>query len=147
MKTYNLKPKDVIRKWYLLDASKLPLGRVATQAARLLIGKGKANTSPHIDNGDYVVIINSSSLVATGNKSKGKVYYRHSGYPGGIRQRTLSELSAHKPEEAIHHAIRGMLPDNKLREGRLKRLKIYADSAHNHEAQKPEEHILEGKDK
>lgn len=138
MKTYSLKPKDVTRKWYLLDASDTPLGRLATNAASLLLGKHKAGQSPHIDGGDYVVVINSNDLVVTGNKTLGKIYSRHSGYPGGLRQKTLKDLSAENSTEVIRRAVRGMLPVNKLRKNRLNRLKIYPDSEHKHEGQNPE---------
>ncbi|HZP55623.1 MAG TPA: 50S ribosomal protein L13 [Candidatus Saccharimonadales bacterium] len=143
MNTYSLKPKDITRKWYVLDASKGSLGRVSTKAARLIIGKDKPSTSPHIDNGDYVIVINSASVIITGNKDKGKVYYRHSGFPGGIKNTSLSDLKQANPNELIKHAVRGMLPDNKLRNNRLSRLKIYAGSEHEHQAQKPEEIVLD----
>ncbi|HLF66819.1 MAG TPA: 50S ribosomal protein L13, partial [Gammaproteobacteria bacterium] len=132
-----LKPKDITRKWYVLDASEAPIGRISTTAARLLIGKDKPTISHHIDNGDYVIIINSDSLVATGNKSTGKVYYRHSGFPGGLKQKTLGQAMDQKSQEIFRHAIRGMLPVNKLRKLRLDRLKIYAGSEHKHQAQNP----------
>lgn len=138
MKTYSLKPKDINRKWHLLDASEVPLGRLSTVAARLLIGKDKPNHSPHIDGGDFVIVVNADKLVVTGNKLVGKVYYRHSGFPGGLNQRTLQEQLDIDPTKVIEHAIRGMLPVNKLRDGRLKRLKIYAGQEHNHHAQKPQ---------
>lgn len=138
MKTYSLKPKDITRKWYLIDASTVPLGRLSTVAARLLIGKDKPSQSPHIDGGDFVIIINSDKLVATGNKFKDKIYYRHSGFPGGLYQRTLEEQLKIDSTKIIEHSIRGMLPVNKLRDGRLKRLKIYVGSEHNNTAQKPE---------
>lgn len=138
MKTYSLKPKDISRKWYVLDAAEIPLGRLSTIAARLLIGKDKPSQSPHMDGGDFVIVINAASLVVTGKKLTDKIYYRHSGFPGGLYQRTLAEQMNIDPTKIIEHSIRGMLPVNKLRDGRLKRLKIYADSEHNHHAQKPE---------
>ena len=137
MKTYSAKPSDVTRKWYVVDASEAPLGRVATQVAQLLTGKGKPQFTKHIDCGDFVVIINAKDIVATGNKPAGKVYYRHTGYPGGIKQATLAEKMTKDPTFAITHAVRGMLPVNKLRDGRLQRLKVYAGAEHNHQAQKP----------
>lgn len=137
-KTFSLKPKDVTRKWYLLDASEAPIGRLATVAAKLLIGKEKPTLSPHVDAGDYVVVINTESLVATGNKPEGKIYYRHSGFPGGIRKHTLNEAMSKDPENVIRHAVRGMLPVNKLRKDRLARLKIYGASEHTHQGQNPE---------
>lgn len=138
MKTYSQKPADVTRKWYLIDAIEAPLGRVSTVAASLLIGKGKPSVTAHVDGGDHVVIINASKLVVTGNKNLGKIYYRHSQYPGGIKQKTLEENLTQEPELVIYNAVRGMLPVNKLRDGRLKRLKIYSGNEHQHEAQSPE---------
>jgi large subunit ribosomal protein L13 len=138
MKTYSLKPKDISRKWYVLDAAEIPLGRLSTVAARLLIGKDKPSQSPHMDGGDFVIVINADNLVVTGNKLTDKLYYRHSGFPGGLYKRTLQEQMNIDPTKIIEHSIRGMLPVNKLRDGRLKRLKIYKDNEHNHHAQKPE---------
>lgn len=136
-KTYSAKPADVTRQWYVVDASEAPLGRVATQIAVLLTGKSKPQFTKHIDCGDYVVVINAGSLQVTGNKLTDKKYYHHSGYPGGLRERTLAEQLERDPAKVIEHAVRGMLPANKLRDDRLSRLKIYAGSDHNHEAQKP----------
>jgi large subunit ribosomal protein L13 len=137
MKTYSIKPTDITRKWYVLDASEVPMGRLATQAATLLTGKEKPQFSHHIDCGDYVIVINASTLIATGNKMADKTYYRHSGYPSGLTATTLQEQMVKDPTVPIFKAIRGMLPVNKLRPERLKRLKIYADDQHQHEAQKP----------
>lgn len=138
MKTYSAKPTDVTRKWYVIDASEAPLGRLATVAAQLLTGKGKPMFTQHIDCGDYVIVINTDNLVVTGNKEEKKVYYRHTGFPGGIKSRTLAEQTAIDSTKAVEKAIRGMLPVNKLRDGRLARLKVYANEVHTHEAQKPE---------
>jgi len=138
MKTYSQKPADVERKWYVLDASSAPFGRIATQAASLLLGKGKATVTPHTDGGDYVVVINAGNLIVTGNKTQDKSYYRHSGFPGGIYKRSMGEQQAKDPASIIYKAVRGMLPDNKLRDGRLARLKIYEGAEHNHMAQQPE---------
>jgi len=138
MKTYSAKPNDVKRNWYILDASELPLGRLATQAAALLIGKGKPMVTAHIDCGDYVIVINSDRLVVTGNKLTSKVYYSHSHYPGGLKSNTLNEKMNKDSTSVLQNAIRGMLPVNKLRDGRLARLKIYKGSEHNHNAQKPQ---------
>lgn len=137
MKTHSTKPSEVTRTWYVLDASKAPMGRVATQAASLLIGKGKASFAKHIDTGDYVIIINAKDMIVTGNKMEDKMYYRHSHFPGGLKEATLKDKMAKDPTFALQHAVRGMLPVNKLRDGRLDRLKIYADAEHKHEAQKP----------
>ncbi|HSX18074.1 MAG TPA: 50S ribosomal protein L13 [Candidatus Saccharimonadales bacterium] len=147
MKTHSIKSKDITRKWYVLDASEAPLGRVSTVAARLLIGKGKPTVTSHMDGGDYVIIINSSSLIATGNKASGKVYYRHSGFPGGITKKTLNQVKTDNPQNVIIHAIRGMLPDNKLRKARLARLKVYIGSEHQHQGQNPEPVVVSKKDK
>lgn len=146
MKTYSAKPADVQRQWYVVDASEVPLGRLATTVAQLLIGKGKPQFTKHIDCGDYVVVINADNLVVTGDKADKKVYYSHSGFPGGIKQATLAEKQAKDPAFAITHAVRGMLPVNKLRDERLKRLKVYAGTEHQHEAQKPQTiSVKEGK--
>lgn len=134
MKTYSVKPSEVNRAWYILDASKAPLGRVATQVATLLTGKGKPMFSHHIDCGDFVIVINTKDLIVTGDKLEKKIYYRHSGYPGGIKSTQLKDMNTN---EVLIKAIRGMLPVNKLRDGRLMRLKVYSDDKHNHEAQKP----------
>ncbi len=138
MKTYSAKPADVTRAWYVIDASEAPLGRVATKAAVLLTGKEKPMFTAHIDCGDNVIIINAGKLVVTGNKLEDKMYYRHSGYPGGLREDTLKDVVAKDATRAIYEAVRGMLPVNKLRDARLARLKIYLDDQHKHEAQKPE---------
>jgi large subunit ribosomal protein L13 len=138
MKTYSAKPSDVTRKWYVIDASQAPLGRVATQIATLLTGKGKPMFTHHIDVGDYVVVINSANVQVTGNKMDSKMYYRHSGYPGGLTETTMRDAQTKDPTKAVFNAVRGMLPVNKLRDARLERLKIYPGADHNHEAQKPE---------
>ena len=138
MKTYSAKPTEVERKWYILDASEAPLGRLATKAATLLTGKGKPSFTKHIDTGDYVIVVNSDNLIVTGKKLADKMYYRHSGYPGGLKEATLQDVMDKDSTRAVTHAIRGMLPVNKLRDGRLLRLKVYKGTEHNHEAQKPE---------
>jgi large subunit ribosomal protein L13 len=145
MKTYSQKPATVNRKWYVIDAKTAPLGRVATVAASLLLGKGKPTVTSHVDGGDFVIITNAAELVVTGNKAEKKVYYRHSGFPGGLYQRSLKEQQAQDPTSLISKAIRGMLPVNKLRDQRLARLKIYEGADHNHAAQKPEEVKLRGR--
>lgn len=137
MPTYSLKPQDVKRKWYLLDAKEVPLGRLATAAARMLIGKDKSSFTPHIDGGDYVVIINAGAVVVTGGKPQKKVYFRHSGYPGGLHKRSLTEQLERDSTKVITKAVRGMLPVNKLRPGRLARLKVYSGEQHPHEPQQP----------
>lgn len=146
MKTYSAKPGDVTRAWYVIDASEAPLGRVATKVATLLTGKGKPMFTSHIDTGDFVVVINAGNVVVTGNKPEKKMYYKHSGFPGGLRERTFTEQMEKDPTEIIRQAIRGMLPVNKLRDARLERLKIYVDAEHKHEAQKPKAiSVKEGK--
>lgn len=143
MTTYSAKPTDVNRKWYVVDASEAPLGRVSTQVAELLTGKTKPMFTKHIDCGDYVIVINAEKLVTTGGKTEKKVYYRHTGYPGGIKETVLKDMD---PVNVVTKSVRGMLPVNKLRDGRLARLKVYSGSEHNHEAQKPEKiAVKEGK--
>ena len=137
MKTYSAKPSDVTRAWYVVDASEAPLGRVATQIATLLTGKGKPQFTSHIDCGDYVVVVNAEKLVVTGTKLTDKKYYHHSLYPGGLSERSLTEQIERDPKVVIEKAVRGMLPVNKLRPARLARLKVYEGSEHGHEAQKP----------
>lgn len=138
MKTFSAKPTDVTRKWYIVDASEASLGRVATRVATLLTGKGKPQFTKHIDTGDYIIVVNAGELKVTGGKEDKKVYYRHSNYPGGLKEITLRKQMEKDPTEVLLHAIRGMLPVNKLRDGRLARLKIYAGAEHKHEAQQPE---------
>lgn len=138
MKTYSAKPSDIKRVWYLLDASEAPLGRLSTVAASLLLGKGKPSLTLHMDGGDYVVIINADKVVTTGNKLTGKKYYRHSGFPGGLYSRTLSEQQELDPTKIVRAAIRGMLPDNKLRQPRLLRLKVHTGEDHAHMGQNPQ---------
>jgi len=137
MKTYSAKPSEVTRAWYVIDATEAPLGRVSTKIATLLTGKGKPMFTQHIDCGDFVVVINADSLVVTGNKMADKMYYRHSQYPGSLKEATLADKMAKDSTEVIRLAVKGMLPKNKLMDERLKRLKIYKGAEHNHEAQKP----------
>jgi len=137
MKTFSAKPADVTRKWYVVDASEVPLGRLATVTASLLLGKGKPTITSHVDGGDFVIVINSDQLVVTGNKLHDKMYYHHSHYPGGLTETKLSDKIAKDSTTVIQKAVRGMLPSNKLRDGRLQRLKVYTGSEHQHEAQKP----------
>lgn len=137
-KTFSQKSADVSRRWILLDAAEAPLGRLATEAAKYLIGKYKPTYTPHVDGGDYVVIINAAKTVVTGNKETAKIYYRHSGFPGGIKDATLAEVRAKAPERIIENAIKGMLPKNKLAADRMARLRVFAGSEHTHTAQTPE---------
>jgi large subunit ribosomal protein L13 len=144
MKTFSAKPSDVTRKWYVIDAADAPLGRTATLVATLLTGKGKPQFTQHVDTGDFVVVVNAANLRVTGQKLTDKKYYRHSGYPGGLHEASLKDVLEKQPERAIYQAVRGMLPVNKLRDGRLARLKIYAGPEHNHAAQQPEPIAVKG---
>lgn len=137
MKTYSAKPTEVTRKWYVIDASEAPVGRISTKIATLLTGKGKPMFTSHIDCGDFVVVINADKTVFTGLKEENKKYYRHTGYPGGIKQRTVKEQRELNSAALIEKSVYGMLPVNKLRDGRMKRLKVYAGKTHNHAAQTP----------
>jgi large subunit ribosomal protein L13 len=137
-KTYSAKPTDVERKWYVVDASEASLGRLSSFVANKLTGKGKPMYTAHIDCGDFVVVINADNLVVTGEKADDKMYYRHSGYPGNLKEATLKEKQTKKSGEVIRLAVKGMLPKNKLVDERLKRLKIYAGSEHAHAPQAPE---------
>lgn len=136
-KTFALKSSDVKRTWVEVDASSAPLGRLATVIASRLTGKYKATYTPHIDDGDYVVVTNADKLVVTGNKEESKVYYRHSGFPGGIKSRTLAEARELDSASVVAAAVKGMLPKNKLAAERLKRLRVFPGETHDHAPQKP----------
>jgi len=138
VKTYVATPANRERSWVLVDASGKTLGRLATQIADILRGKRKPEYTPHIDTGDFVVVINAREIAVTGNKREQKRYYRHSGYPGGLRSRTLGEQLERRPEEVIRRAVRGMLPRNRLARRQITKLKVYAGPDHPHAAQKPE---------
>lgn len=137
MKTYWPKEKEIKRNWYIIDARGKVLGRIATKIAELLIGKGKTTFTPAVDGGDFVVVLNASDIVLTGKKEKQKTYYWHTGYPAGLRSVTAEKLKEKKPEEILWKAVYGMLPKNKLRDDRIKRLKIYTANEHPHTAQQP----------
>ena len=137
MKTYVATPADRERSWVLVDASGRTLGRLATQIADILRGKRKPEYTPHVDVGDFVVVVNAEKIVVTGNKREAKRYYRHSGYPGGLRSRTLGDQLERRPEEVIRRAVRGMLPRNRLARKQLTKLKVYAGPDHPHVAQQP----------
>ena len=139
MKTYSAKPGEIQREWYLVDAEGQTLGRLATQIADTLRGKGKPQYTPHVDTGDFVVVVNAEKIAVTGKKLDDKMYYRHSGYPGGLKKRTLNDMLERRPEEVIRLAVRGMLPKNRLARKQLTKLKIYAGPEHPHEAQAPSE--------
>lgn len=142
--TYMAKPNEVERKWYIIDAEGKTLGRLASEAASILRGKHKPQFTPHVDTGDFVIIINAEKIQVTGNKLRDKIYYRHSGYPGGLKKTSLGELLEKRPERALQHAIYGMLPKNRLGRKLQTKLKIYAGPEHPHEAQKPEVWELRG---
>jgi len=137
MKSYTARTGEVPREWYLVDAQDKVLGRLATRIAMTLRGKNKPTFTPHIDTGDFVVVVNAAQVQLTGRKLDNKMYYRHSGYPGGIKEISARKLLQKKPEEVLRHAVRGMLPKNSLGRQLLKKLKIYAGGVHPHEAQKP----------
>lgn len=142
MKTYSAKPTQVSRDWYLIDAKEQTLGRLASTVARLLTGKHKAMYTPHIDCGDNVVIVNAANIRITGKKLTDKSYFHHSGYHGGIKEITLEQQLVKDPAAVIHHAVKGMLPSNKLTDDRLKRLKVYATAEHAHTAQAPKPYVI-----
>lgn len=137
-KTYSAKPGDVTRAWYVVDAENVTLGRLASTVAATLRGKHKAMFTPHVDTGDFVVVINADKVRVTGAKETQKMYYRHSNYPGGLRSASLKEVRARRPERIIESAVWGMLPGNTLGRQQLKKLKVYAGSAHPHGAHNPQ---------
>ena len=137
MSTAHLKPNEVTRTWYEIDAEGHTVGRLATEIARILTGKHKPEFSRHVDVGDFVVVTNADKVEFRGNKWEQKIYYKHSLYPGGLRETTAEVMKQKFPERILHSAVRGMLPKNKLRSGRLKRLKLYAQASHPHTAQQP----------
>ncbi len=143
MRTWNAKPDAIERRWYLVDAEGQTLGRLATRVADTLRGKRKPEYTPHVDTGDFVVVVNAEKVAVTGKKREQKMYYRHSGYPGGLRARPLSDELQRRPTEVIRKAVKGMLPRNRLARQQLTKLKVYAGPEHPHEAQKPEPLPLE----
>ncbi|MDE2666630.1 MAG: 50S ribosomal protein L13 [Acidobacteriota bacterium] len=138
MTTYQPKPAELQRRWYLVDAQDVVLGRLATHVATLLIGKGKPTWAPHLDMGDHVIVVNAEKVRLTGNKWEQKVYYRHSGYPGGIKAVTAKDLRAKRPDRMVKGAVKGMLPKSRLGRAMAKKLKVYRGEVHPHDAQKPE---------
>ena len=144
-KTYNAKPGEVAREWYLVDAEGQTLGRLATRIADTLRGKGKPQYTPHVDTGDFVIVVNAEKITVTGNKLDQKQYFRHSGYPGGLRSRTLREQLERRPTEVLRKAVKGMLPRNRLSRAQITKLKIYAGPEHPHDAQTPKPLPLESK--
>ena len=138
MKTFVAKPETVKRDWYVVDAEDKTLGRIATEIAHRLRGKHKAEYTPHVDTGDYIIVINAEKVTVTGNKFKNKVYYSHSGFPGGLKSTTFDKLQAAKPEMIIEKAVKGMLPRGPLGRAMYRKLKVYAGTEHNHAAQQPQ---------
>lgn len=138
MKSFIEKPQNVERKWFIVDAEGKTLGKVASRVASILRGKHKSTFTPHVDCGDYVIVINAEKVEVTGRKRKNKIYKRHTGYPGGLKEVTFQQLQAAKPEEIIRHAVKGMMPKGKLARQMYKKLKVYAGPEHGHAAQKPE---------
>ena len=141
-KTYSPKAEDINRKWYVVDANGATLGRLASRVAHVLRGKHKPTFTPHLDMGDHVIVVNAEKVEVTGRKEELKVYYRHTGYPGGLRATTYREMMEKRPERVIAMAVRGMLPRNVLGRRTLKKLRVYAGPEHRHAAQKPEELTL-----
>jgi len=138
MKTFTAKPESVQRDWFIIDAEGKTLGRMATEVARRLRGKHKPEYTPHVDTGDYIVIINAEKVTVTGNKAQDKMYYRHSGYPGGIKEINFADLQDRKPEMIIEKAVKGMLPKGPLGRAMFRKLKVYAGAEHKHAAQQPQ---------
>ncbi|MHB8842004.1 MAG: 50S ribosomal protein L13 [Candidatus Aquicultor sp.] len=137
MKTYSAKPKDINREWFVVDAAGIPLGRLATQVATILRGKHKPMYTPSMDVGDHIIVINAEKIVLTGRKAQTKMYYRHSGYPGGLKETTFDKLIVKHPTRAVELAVKGMLPHNSLGRQMFRKLKVYAGTAHPHTAQQP----------
>ena len=137
MKTYSLKKEGIKRNWFVLDATNLVLGRMATKIADRIRGKDKPTYTPHVDSGDYVVVINAEKIKITGNKNEQKMYYRHTGYPGGIKSQSFNDLVSTYPDRIITSAVKGMLPKNKLSNSVIKKLKVYKGEIHPHSAQNP----------
>ncbi|MCY4205914.1 MAG: 50S ribosomal protein L13 [Bacteroidetes bacterium] len=137
-KTRSIKSTEVQRKWFVIDAEQAIVGRLATRVASILRGKHKPSFTPHVDTGDYVIIVNADKVRFTGNKEDAKLYYRYSGYPGGLKSRTVRVMREKKPEHLVRHAVKGMLPKGPLGRQMLKKLKVYATAEHPHEAQQPE---------
>lgn len=137
-KTFTPKPADIERAWHVVDATDLPLGRLASEIAQILRGKHKPIFAPHLDTGDFVIVVHADQVAVTSDKSQSKIYYRHSGYPGGIRAETFESLKERRPEVIVERAVRGMLPKNRLGRQMLRKLKVYAGPDHPHEAQQPQ---------
>jgi large subunit ribosomal protein L13 len=139
MKTYSAKPAEVKREWFVIDAEGKTLGRMATEIARRLRGKHKPEFTPHVDTGDYIIVVNAEKVHVTGNKEKDKIYYRHTGYVGNLKQTTLGDLRKQHPERIIENAVKGMLPKNPLGRDMYRKLRVYKGSEHGHQAQQPKQ--------
>jgi len=137
-KTFSPKPGDIEHAWFVVDATDLPLGRLASEVAQILRGKHKPTYAPHVDGGDFVVVLNADKVAVTSDKSQTKIYYRHSGYPGGIKAETFESLIERRPEAVVERAVTGMLPKNRLGRQMARKLKVYAGPSHPHAAQKPQ---------
>jgi large subunit ribosomal protein L13 len=144
VKTYHAKVGEVEREWLLVDATDIPLGRLASEVAQILKGKRKPQYTPHVDTGDFVIVVNASKIKITGNKLTGKKYFTHSGFPGGLKEISLGDRMAKHPERVIEHAVKGMLPKNTLGRAMGMKLKVYAGPDHKNQAQKPRQITLEG---
>jgi large subunit ribosomal protein L13 len=142
VRTYSPKPSEIERRWHVIDAADVVLGRLASSAAILLRGKHKPTFAPHMDTGDFVIVVNAAKVALTGNKRQTKVAYRHSGYPGGLKSVAYGDLLAKRPERAIEQAVKGMLPHNKLGRRQIRKLKVYAGPEHPHQAQQPQPYEL-----
>ena len=142
MKTVSVRQQDVAHDWYVVDATDQTLGRLATEIARRLRGKHKAEYTPHVDTGDYIIVVNAEKVFVSGNKETNKIYYRHSGYPGGIKSASRKKLREAKPEELLEKAVKGMLPRNPLGRAVFRKLKVYAGDTHPHGAQQPKTMVL-----
>jgi large subunit ribosomal protein L13 len=141
--TYSPRPGEVERVWHEIDAADLPLGRLATEIAMLLRGKHKPQFAPHVDTGDFVIVVNAARVAVTSGKSQSKIYYRHSGYPGGLREESFERLIKRRPEAVIERAVRGMLPKNRLGRAMHRKLKVYAGPDHPHQAQRPQPYAID----
>lgn len=137
-KTFSPKASDLTREWWVVDATDLPLGRLASEVAQLIRGKHKPTFAPHVDGGDHVIVVNADKVAITSGKSQEKIYYRHSGYPGGIKEESFASLLARRPEQVVERAVKGMLPKNRLGRKMASKLKVYAGPDHPHQAQKPQ---------
>ena len=142
MKTVSVRQQDVAHDWYVIDAAGQPLGRLASEIAKCMRGKHKSNYTPHVDTGDYIIVVNAEKIFVSGKKETKKIYYRHSGYPGGIKSASVKEVRETKPTELLERAVKGMLPRNPLGRSVFRKLKVYAGDSHPHGAQQPKEMVI-----